>query len=224
MFYEQFLNNFSDSINEWVFLINIGVTTILALLIRIYYIHLGQSISNRTRFANNFLPLALTTMLIITIVKSSIALSLGLVGALSIVRFRAAIKDPEELTFLFLVIGVGLATGAEQPILAIISITIILLLLFVVRLFSNDAAYKADDKMYVNIQTDRQDIQDISNILIEHFSFVELKRLDTLEEGMDLSFLCKADSLEKINAAKAELLSLGPNTRLSLVDQPNLVV
>ena len=48
------------------------------------------------------------------IVKNSIALSLGLVGALSIVRFRAAIKEPEELTYLFLVIATGLGTGSGQ--------------------------------------------------------------------------------------------------------------
>lgn len=51
--------------------------------------------------------------------KSSLALSLGLAGALSIVRFRAAIKDPEELVYLFPCIAVGLALGAELPLLAI---------------------------------------------------------------------------------------------------------
>ena len=53
-------------------------------------------------------------MIIITIVKSSLALSLGLVGALSIVRFRTAIKDPEELSFLFISIAIGLGMGANQ--------------------------------------------------------------------------------------------------------------
>ncbi len=52
------------------------------------------------------------------------ALSLGLVGALSIVRFRAAIKEPEELVYLFLCIGVGLALGAGQPLLAVVLLLI----------------------------------------------------------------------------------------------------
>ena len=52
--------------------------------------------------------------LIITVVKSSLALSLGLVGALSIVRFRTAIKNPEELIFLFLCIAIGVGLGANQ--------------------------------------------------------------------------------------------------------------
>ena len=58
--------------------------------------------------------MGITTTIVITIVKSSLALSLGLVGALSIVRFRAAIKEPEELVYLFLIISTGLGCGAGQ--------------------------------------------------------------------------------------------------------------
>jgi hypothetical protein len=61
--------------------------------------------------------ITMTTMLIITIVKASLALSLGLVGALSIVRFRAAIKEPEELAYLFLAIAIGLDFGAGQRVI-----------------------------------------------------------------------------------------------------------
>ena len=63
--------------------------------------------------------LTIVTTAVIAVVKSSLALSLGLVGALSIVRFRAAIKEPEELVYLFLCIAVELALGAEQPLLAV---------------------------------------------------------------------------------------------------------
>ena len=87
-----------------------------AYIIRILYINFGRSLNNRQVFANNFILLAVVTCLIIIIVKYSLALSLGLVGALSIVRFRAAIKEPEELVYLFLVIAIGLAYGANQII------------------------------------------------------------------------------------------------------------
>ena len=62
---------------------------------------------------------------VIAVVKSSLALSLGLVGTLSIVRFRVAIKEPEELVYLFLCIGIGLALGAEQPVLAMAQVIVI---------------------------------------------------------------------------------------------------
>ena len=56
----------------------------------------------------------MTTLLVIAVVKSSLALSLGLVGALSIVRFRTPIKEPEELAYIFLAIALGLCLGADQ--------------------------------------------------------------------------------------------------------------
>ena len=91
----------------------------LALYVRFLYKKCSASASDKEQVSRVFPLLALITTGVIAVVKSSLALSLGLVGALSIVRFRAAIKDPEELVYLFLCIGVGLASGAEQPLLAI---------------------------------------------------------------------------------------------------------
>jgi len=70
--------------------------------------------------------ICLTTLLVISVVKSSLALSLGLVGALSIVRFRTPIKEPEELAYIFLAIALGLALGADQREVAVISIPAVL--------------------------------------------------------------------------------------------------
>jgi|TARA_B100000809_G_scaffold221664_1_gene230098 uncharacterized membrane protein YhiD involved in acid resistance len=92
---------------------------LLALYIRFLYRRCNASVSDSDSVARIFPLLTMVTIGVIAVVKSSLALSLGLVGALSIVRFRAAIKDPEELVYLFLCIGVGLALGAEQPLLAI---------------------------------------------------------------------------------------------------------
>lgn len=86
---------------------------LLALYLRFLY-HATSRRPSVDSIARVFPLLTLVTIAVISIVKSSLALSLGLVGALSIVRFRAAIKDPEELVYLFLCIGVGLGLGASQ--------------------------------------------------------------------------------------------------------------
>ena len=104
------------------FTINLLIALFLAYTIKIFYENFAKSLSNRKIFSNILIYLALTTTVIITIVKSSLALSLGLVGALSIVRFRTPIKEPEELTYIFLSIGIGLATGADQYSVAIIGL------------------------------------------------------------------------------------------------------
>lgn len=95
------------------------LSLILGLWIRFLYCTFGHTFSNRESLGNLFGLLTFTTFIVIGIVKSSLALSLGLVGALSIVRFRAAIKEPEELVFLFLSIAIGLALGADQWKLAL---------------------------------------------------------------------------------------------------------
>lgn len=83
---------------------------------------------------NAFSIVAMSTVLIISVVKSSLALSLGLVGALSIIRFRTPIKDPEELGYLFFIIATALAAGAEQEIALIVSAPIILFFLYLINL------------------------------------------------------------------------------------------
>jgi len=98
----------------WYFPLILMYCIFLSSIVRYVYIKFSVQISEKTLFSINFIFLALIVTLIITVVKSSLALSLGLVGALSIVRFRTAIKNPEELIFLFLCIGIGVGLGANQ--------------------------------------------------------------------------------------------------------------
>lgn len=91
---------------------------LLAFYVRVLYRRTSRNPSADS-VARVFPLLTLVTIAVISVVKSSLSLSLGLVGALSIVRFRAAIKDPEELVYLFLCIGIGLSLGAAQPWIAI---------------------------------------------------------------------------------------------------------
>ncbi len=114
-----------SAINLAVYLLLGGL---LAVYIRLLYRRFSTSPSDSDSITRVFPLLTLVTIGVISVVKSSLALSLGLVGALSIVRFRAAIKEPEELVYLFLCIGVGLALGAGLPLLAVV-------LVFVATLF-----------------------------------------------------------------------------------------
>lgn len=221
---ERYIQEFSNNVPLGEFLVNLLVATLLASLLRLFYIHFGNAISNRRRFANNFLPLALGTLLVIMIVKSSIALSLGLVGALSIVRFRAAIKDPEELVYLFMVIGIGLACGANQPLLAVIALVIILLIMGVSKRLTGEWQQTHSGRLFLNITTDINDLEKISAVLVAHLPYVELKRMDTLEEGLDLSFVARADSTEQLNQLQLALRQVSEKTRLSLLEQPELIV
>ena len=131
----NFLINNTIQIDLNSFIVSLLCSAILSLLIQLFYIKFSSSLSNRMNFSKNFVILGTTTCIIIVIVKNSLALSLGLVGALSIVRFRAAIKEPEELVYLFLVIAVGLGCGAGQIKVITVGILTSLLIIFAYYLF-----------------------------------------------------------------------------------------
>ena len=164
---------------------SIFLTLITTFLVRVVYIKFGGSMNNRAQFANSFLLLGMTTCVIIIVVKYSLALSLGLVGALSIVRFRAAIKDPEEITVLFLVIAIGLSFGANQyPIGVLIAIIGSMVIAFSsVNLFG---AMRSDDQgMVVIISGERNALKHLYKnqilLLKNSFNFVSVKEYN-LEE------------------------------------------
>lgn len=98
----------------------------LAQILSWHYVRFARVLSNKRKFARMFIFIAVTTLLIITVVKSSLALSLGLVGALSIIRFRTPIKEPEELAYLFLAIATGIGMGAGQEVVTIVVFAVLL--------------------------------------------------------------------------------------------------
>lgn len=222
--YIQDIANTFEQIDPFTFVLNLVITAILAAILAVFYIYFGNAVSNRRRFARNFLPLALTTMVIITIVKSSFTLSLGLVGALSIVRFRSAIKDPEELTFFFFTIGIGVAVGASQQLLALIAFGVILLILLIQALLRDRPFLPTRENMNVNIRTSSKDLTEVTNILKANFPFVELRRVDEADQHMNLSFIVEAQTLAQIEAAKSGLISLDADSTISFIEQRNLAV
>ena len=98
--------------------LSLFVLIVLTLFIQYTYNRYATTVSNHKAFSNLFLLFSISTFLIISVIKVSLILSLGLVGALSIVRFRAAIKEPEQIVFLFLLIAISISIGANQLVIA----------------------------------------------------------------------------------------------------------
>ncbi len=221
--FEEYLADFTNTVSITDFIINLIVAAILGLALKAYYIRFGTSISNRQKFAAVFIPLILTTLLVITVVKASIALSLGLVGALSIVRFRAAIKEPEELTYLFMAIGIGLVTGANKPLLAVLAMALIFPLLYLNQIFKQKGR-RLHNKMFINIESNSLDLENVNAVLQASLPYIELKRYDTNQEGNFFSFIVKADTPSDISNVRNKLLDLDGKAQISIIDQPDLIL
>ncbi len=167
--------------------------------------------------------LALSTMLIIFIVKSSIALSLGLVGALSIVRFRAAIKEPEELTYLFLVIGIGLGMGANQPAITVVAFVLILALLYIQVSIRKRKAFDLDNQMVVNISSLALSETQVNEAMSEYFPDVELRRMSISKGRLFMTYVVNATQFDQLTQTKTKLLSVDSEMEFSFVDNKNMI-
>ncbi len=200
-------------------IISLALAALLGVILGQVYIHFGHSLSNRRAFARNFLVLVVTTTLIISIVRSSLALSLGLVGALSIVRFRAAIKEPEELVFLFLAISAGLGLGAGQPLITLVAFFIILGLIMVRSL-----TYKnpSQPNLFLTVSSPasaRLGANDILQTLSTVGATAMLKRLDKTPESLEAAFVVDFKGLNELEAFTDKVRAMSPEVRISCVEE-----
>ena len=142
-FSDVFKSSFLENVSEFSILdtiIGLTAALIIGLFIFVIYKKTLTGVMYSNGFALTLVGMSLVTTLVIMAVTSNVVLSLGMVGALSIVRFRTAIKEPVEIVFLFWSLAVGIVIGAGMIPLAIIGSAIIgvILLLFANRKIHNN--------------------------------------------------------------------------------------
>ena len=180
------------------FVLSLFCAAVLSFIVHLFYIRFSSTLSNRVEFSKNFVVLGVATCIVIMIVKSSLALSLGLVGALSIVRFRAAIKEPEELVYLFLIIAVGLGCGANQLIITIVGIFFALLTILI---YSKYLSNKKDTST---------EIINMGIIIEENISDLQIDKL--IKDANKISLESKFISMSRSESNTTINLDIRPTT------------
>ncbi|NQU52114.1 MAG: DUF4956 domain-containing protein [Bacteroidetes bacterium] len=216
--FQRFLITENAQISIIDFLINAGIILVLSFVLEYTYSRCAKSLSGRKAFAANFFLIAFTTMLIISIVKSSLALSLGLVGALSIVRFRSAIKEPEELAYLFFTISIGLGMGANQRIVTIIGAIVLLAVIWGKHLSSKKTRQQ---NLYLTVSCNgggKPALENIDSLVQQNFKASKLVRYDESSENIEAAFWVEIKSTENLQLFKNKMNEISPETRVSFVD------
>ncbi len=171
----------SDITPQEIFLVLL-ITAVLALYIFFIYRVLTRKTFYNRSFNIALAALALITAGVILTIQSSIVVSLGMVGALSIVRFRTAVKDPMDLVFLFWSISVGIICGARLYVIAVIVSIFVTLLLFAL---DKMPVAKAPKILVVNAAgPDTED--DILEIVEEYASYYRVKSRNLSAEQIDM--------------------------------------
>ena len=160
----------STQLNLFEGLIILILALTAGLYIRFLYTRFAITFSSKTSYGNTFLFITMSVAALIAVVKSSLALSLGLVGALSVIRYRTAIKDPFNLAIMLFSICLGISIGASQFQFAIL----IALFGLIAILYS----YKTSRKnIHLKNTLELDDIDTVSMVLPYGSSLSELYKL-----------------------------------------------
>lgn len=207
-------------------LFNLMIGLLLAIIVRWHFSRFGSTLSNRDEFAQVFPFIILATILIISIVKSSLALSLGLVGALSIVRFRTPIKEPEELAYLFISIAIGLGLGASQTVPTVVSIIFILGALAALKWARRE---KSGKQLFLSLDWPGGDASSrqghltaLNKVIVRHAVSSDLRRYDVREKLLSATYLVDINDDDALNALIDDLSNSFPDISATFLDQNHL--
>lgn len=161
------------------------LSTTLGLIMSFGYMKFSNQITPSRKYYSYITILAIIVTIIIAVVKGSLALSLGLVGALSIVRFRTAVKEPNELLAFFAAIAIGISVGSDQYKVAILTSFFILGFYYIAHLFKSKKI--TEELTILSIRTSSKD------------SLIAI--IDNVKNSIDKSFVVKSTSVggEKID-------------------------
>lgn len=182
IFKKSFLSQFNSDLSTTSVVMALLITAIIAIYIfAVYRVVCRKAFYSRS-FAISLPVIAMITASVIIAVQSSIVISLGMVGALSIVRFRTAVKDPMDLAFLFWSISVGIICGAtlyEVAVEASILITIVMLCLHYVP--------NAKPALILLVNGTGADVQEaVKQVLEENTKWYQIKSRNVSASGMDM--------------------------------------
>lgn len=185
-FQDIFKSSFLENVTEFSLLdtcIGLAVALLVGLFIFMIYKKTLTGVLYSDGFALTLVGLSLVTTLVIMAVTSNVVLSLGMVGALSIVRFRTAIKEPVEIIFLFWSLAVGIVIGAGMIPLAIIGSAIIGVILL---LFANRKIRKQPYILVVSCKDEAAE-QRITEILAKAVEYYTVKSKTVNAAGIEFT-------------------------------------
>ncbi len=224
----DFFLNQQIQISASTFIEALIFAAILSVLIQFVYIKFSTTLSDKFEFSKNFVVLGLATTLVITIVKSSLALSLGLVGALSIVRFRAAIKEPEELVYLFLIISTGLGCGSGQIMITTLGILLSLLIIIFYSLFIKNKRFYSDEITNTTIILEKRitgtEVDKIISDIKSFCSEIKFVSLSSSANETNLNLEIKVDKFEKLNKISEKIKKKYSNCKILFAKNSNLAL
>ncbi len=177
------VEEFSGTISTSDLCLSLFTAVVAALIINFIYHKTYTGVSYTRTFSLSIILLAMVTSLVIRTINSNLALSLGMVGALSIVRFRTAVKDPVDTVFMFFAITVGIMSGAGLYTITILA-TLILGVLYIISYL---IVFKPSSKYLLVVKLDKTKVIEFKETLTKKYKVV-LKTESVKKDIVELTY------------------------------------
>ena len=206
-----------SQVDIWAVVVQLLVATVLVLVLeRTFYVVAGQEVMGGRRATDQFLILTLGTVLVINAIQASIAIGLGFLGALSLIRFRSRPIEREHLLYLFLAVAIGLGVGAGQVLLTVVVFALIVGLLWL-RQRRRIAVPQQDSRLTITIKNPTAvELSEIFEILSSNASGVKILRVEQNVKILRASFEVAFTTMRQYDLSKAELYRLDDSITLAL--------
>ncbi len=204
---------------------NLGVGLILAVIWALVISRSTRLVVDHHQYLPMFLLLIPAMIIIISIIKSSIALSLGLVGALSIVRFRTPIKEPEELLYIFVAIAVGLGLGANQVMVTVVGFAVIVAVLIPFAMTRKRLRGNKANLLDIVVRDKDGDtgFAAIENLMHSQDMTWKVRRLYRNGDRLEILVETLGIQLAEVDALRTELARLGTEVEISVTSNARII-
>ena len=193
---DYFLSQF-ENLTPWKIAIGLAMGCLVGLIIAFVYKRCYRGVLYSPTFAMTLMMLTLITTPVVMCIKSDIALSMGMVGALSIVRFRTAVKDPMDTAYMFWALTMGILLGAElyvHALAVVLCIGLILMLMTFVR-FRNPNSY------LLVVHYDDYAEQEITQLLRRTVKQRKLRSKTVTRAGAEMTVEARLDNRQDLVSA-----------------------
>ena len=191
-FFEQQLAN----LTPWTVGLGLLFAFIVGLVIAFVYKRCYRGVLYSPNFALTLILLTLVTTPVVMCIGSNIALSMGMVGALSIVRFRTAVKDPLDTAYMFWALTMGILLGAEQYIIALVVAAGISVILFALNLFK----FTSPNGYLLVLHYDEDAEYDINQQLRRSVKYRRLRSKTVTRSGAEMTYEVRLDNKQDLVA------------------------
>ncbi|PRR81675.1 DUF4956 domain-containing protein [Clostridium vincentii] len=197
---------------------NFLMAVVLGIVIYISYRFSQTGAVYSARFNISLVMLTLITAMVMNVIGNNIALSLGMVGALSIVRFRTAIKDPRDTAYIFWSIGVGICCGVSEFMIAVVGSAVIFLFLLIFGMV------KTNDRYLLVVRGQRKCDEHIEKIISDQYKGKARLRVkntssETVEYIFELSQVMINDANKKEESISDILYKIEGMANVNIVCQ-----